>query len=129
MGVWYVKEGTPKLVLDAKELGGAPDGIAISPDDKYLYLTAGGGHMKRYAIAADGALTDGMMFAEGAGIGDGIKTDLKGNIYSGSGAGPGVRACDGTGRQAARDDRSAGVRHRAQTTDLRLEPRVRRRRW
>jgi sugar lactone lactonase YvrE len=79
-GVWYLKNGTPKMVLDAKDLGGPPDGIAISPDDRFLYLTAGGGHMKRYAIGTDGSLSNGMMFAAGIGIGDGIKTDLKGNV-------------------------------------------------
>jgi gluconolactonase len=46
--------------------------------------------MKRYAIGTDGSLSNGMMFAAGIGIGDGVKTDLKGNVYSGSGAGPGV---------------------------------------
>jgi quinoprotein glucose dehydrogenase len=88
--VWYFKDGKPRKVLDAQELGGPPDGIAISPDEKFLYLTAGLGHMKRYAIGRDGALTAGSTFAAGVGIGDGIKVDLQGNVYSVSGAGPGV---------------------------------------
>ena len=89
-GVWYVKNGRSRKVLDAAELGGIPDGIALSPGDHFLYLTAGPGRMKRYAIDADGSLSAGMLFAEGVGIGDGIKVDLRGNVYSGSGAGPGV---------------------------------------
>jgi quinoprotein glucose dehydrogenase len=89
-GVWYVRDGHPLKVLDAKELGGPPDGIAISPDERFLYLTAGFGRMKRYAIGASGTLSDGSMFAEGAGVGDGIKVDTRGNVYSVSGGGPGV---------------------------------------
>ena len=46
--------------------------------------------MKRYAIGRDGSLTGETAFAEGIGIGDGIKVDLRGNVYSVSGAGPGV---------------------------------------
>ena len=46
--------------------------------------------MKRYAIGKDGALSGETAFAEGVGIGDGIKVDLQGNVYSVSGAGPGV---------------------------------------
>lgn len=46
--------------------------------------------MKRYAIGADGALAGGTVFAEGVGIGDGIKVDLQGNVYSVSGPGPGI---------------------------------------
>jgi gluconolactonase len=89
-GVWYVKNGKSHEVLDAKTLGGPPDGIAISPDEHFLYLTAGSGRMKRYAIGRDGALSGEITFAEGVGIGDGIKVDLQGNVYSVSGAGPGV---------------------------------------
>jgi gluconolactonase len=77
-------------VLDERELGGPPDGIAISPDERFLYLTAGFGRIKRYAIGQHGALSDGKLFIEGAGIGDGIKVDSRGNVYSVSGGGPGV---------------------------------------
>jgi sugar lactone lactonase YvrE/outer membrane protein assembly factor BamB len=89
-GVWFVREGKPEKVLDARELGGPPDGIAISPDEQFLYLTAGFGRIKRYRIGTNGALSEGMMFAEGEGIGDGIKVDRQGNVYSVSGGGPGV---------------------------------------
>jgi gluconolactonase len=89
-GVWFVRAGKPLKVLDARELGGPPDGIAISPDEQFLYLTAGFGHIKRYRIGANGTLTEGMMFAEGDGIGDGLKVDRQGNVYSVSGGGPGV---------------------------------------
>jgi gluconolactonase len=44
----------------------------------------------RYEVRPDGSLGQGTLFAEGAGIGDGIKVDVQGNVYSTNGAGPGV---------------------------------------
>lgn len=89
-GVWYLSGGVPRKVVDAADLGGPPDGIALSPDERYLYLTAGLGVMKRYALAADHSLVDGRVFARSPAIGDGLRTDLAGNIFTASGAGPGV---------------------------------------
>ena len=89
-GVWYLRNGKAHKVLDEKELGGPPDGIALSPDGRYLYLTAGLKRLKRYAIGPEGSLTDGTLFAEGPGIGDGVKVDLAGNVYSTSGVAPGI---------------------------------------
>ncbi len=88
-GVWYLEDGQLRKVLDQRELGGPPDGIALSPDEHYLYLSAGPGRIKRYSVAADGSLSGEMLFAQGAGIGDGIKVDLAGNVYSASGNAPG----------------------------------------
>ncbi len=88
-GIYRIKDGQTKLVLDAKTLGGTPNGIVFSPDEKYLYLSAGK-EMKRYEVKADGTLGAGSLFTEGPGIGDGMKVDVKGNIYSSGGAGPGV---------------------------------------
>jgi gluconolactonase len=89
-GVWFLRGGQLRKVLDQGELGGPPDGIALSPDEHILYLTAGLGHLKRYVIGPDGSLSDGAIFAQGAGIGDGIKVDLAGNVYSTSGTAPGI---------------------------------------
>lgn len=89
-GVWYLRDGKVHKVLDEKELGGPPDGIALSPDGRHLYLTAGLKRLKRYAIGPEGSLTDGTLFAEGPGIGDGVKVDLAGNVYSTSGIAPGI---------------------------------------
>jgi gluconolactonase len=89
-GVWYVKDGRPRKVLDAAELGGPPDGIALSPDERFLYLTAGLGVMKRYEIGADRGLSNGQVFARSPAIGDGLRTDLAGDIFTASGAGPGT---------------------------------------
>ncbi|HTV79957.1 MAG TPA: SMP-30/gluconolactonase/LRE family protein [Steroidobacteraceae bacterium] len=89
-GVWYLRAGQPRKVLDQHDLGGPPDGIALSPDEHYLYLTAGLGVLKRYAIGPDGSLSGGMQFAAGPGIGDGIKVDLAGDVFSTSGTAPGI---------------------------------------
>ena len=89
-GVWLVsRDGASRLVLDAETLGGIPNGVALLPDERYLYLTALQ-RIMRYEVQPDGSLGEGTLFAEGAGIGDGMKTDALGNLYSTSGAGPGV---------------------------------------
>src|SRR5262249_30983561 len=87
--VWLWKDGKITLALDQKTLGANPNGIALSPDEKYAYLTAGR-KLMRYVINGDGTLGQGVMFGEGDGITDGMKVDKMGNIYSSSGAGPGI---------------------------------------
>jgi gluconolactonase len=88
-GIWRIKDGVSTLVLSAEALGGIPNGIVLSPDERYLYLTALAKIM-RYEVRADGSLGNGALFTEGAGIGDGMKVDVSGNVYSTSGAGPGI---------------------------------------
>ncbi len=88
-GIWRIKDGKSTLVLEAATLGGIPNGIALSPDERYLYATALQ-KMMRYEVKSDGTLGAGMLFTEGPGIGDGIKVDQQGNVYSTSGAGPGI---------------------------------------
>ena len=46
--------------------------------------------MFRYDVKPDGSLGPGMPFTQGPGIGDGMKVDTLGNVYSTSGAGPGI---------------------------------------
>jgi gluconolactonase len=90
-GVYLVKDGKTTLAVDDKTLGGFPNGIALSPDEKYLYLTSGFTKMMRYELKPDGTLGAGSVFFEGKeGIVDGMKTDVKGNLYSTGGAGPGA---------------------------------------
>jgi gluconolactonase len=88
-GVWLVKDGKTRSLITKTFLGGTPNGIALSPDEKYLYLSAGRA-LKRYEIKDDGTLGRSIIFSEGDGIGDGIKVDRKGNVYSAGGAGPGI---------------------------------------
>jgi gluconolactonase len=88
-GIWLIENGRSTLVLDAATLGGIPNGVALSPDEHYLYATALS-KMMRYEVRPDGSLGPGSVFTEGPGIGDGMKVDTRGNVYSTSGAGPGI---------------------------------------
>jgi gluconolactonase len=88
-GIWRIKDGQSTMVLEATVLGGIPNGITLSPDERYLYANAGQ-RMFRYEVKADGSLGPGSLFTQGPGIGDGMKVDTAGNVYSTSGAGPGI---------------------------------------
>jgi gluconolactonase len=98
-GVWWVKDHVTKLLISEKDLGGFPNGIAVSPDERFLYLTSSFKRIMRYELRADGSLGKSMVFAEGGpGIVDGMKADLKGDLLSTGGAGPGeirVTSVDG----------------------------------
>jgi gluconolactonase len=80
-----------KLQLIIKDLP-RPNGIAFSPDEKFLYVSNSGPRFwMRYAVQPDGSVTDGKVFVDaqnetGPGGPDGIKVDVQGNLY-GSGAG------------------------------------------
>jgi gluconolactonase len=70
-----------------------PNGLAFSPDEKYLYVDNSEPHMfwMRYDVHADGSLGNPKLFAEAGiyakhGAPDGMKVDVEGNVYS---AGPG----------------------------------------
>jgi len=84
--VWMWKDGKVTQVVSRQELGDEPNGIALSPDDRWLYLSAGTVSPKprimRYPVRANGGVGPGELFTEGEGIGDGMKTDAKGDLYS-----------------------------------------------
>lgn len=71
-----------------------PNGIAVSPDEKYLYVSNSDPNQRvwmRYPRNADGSIGKGEVFLDaqnfpGQGIPDGMKVDSEGNLYS---AGPG----------------------------------------
>lgn len=88
-GVWLIRNGETRRLLTRTALGGPPNGVAVSADEKFLYLSAGS-RMKRYEIKPDGTLGASTVFSDGPGIGDGIKVDKQGNVYSTGGAGPGI---------------------------------------
>jgi gluconolactonase len=89
-GIYMVKDGRTSLVLSGADLGGIPNGITLSPDGKWMYLSTSGSKMRRYAVNPDGTLGAFTVFTEGIGIGDGEKTDKAGNVFSSSGGGPGI---------------------------------------
>jgi gluconolactonase len=88
-GIFRIENGVTTRVLSDTQLGGIPNGITFSQDERYLYLTAGN-RMMRYEVKQDGTLGEAMLFAQGVGIGDGMRVDTEGNIYSTGGAGPGL---------------------------------------
>jgi gluconolactonase len=81
-----VRDG--KVTLLTKELSG-PNGIAFSPDERYLYVDNWDLARKvlmRYEVRADGTLGEGRVFhdftAEPEEVAlDGIKVDQQGNVY------------------------------------------------
>src|SRR5439155_6821755 len=89
-GIYRIENGKTTLVLSGADLGGTPNGIALSPDGKWMYLSTANRQMRRYAVNPDGTLGAFTVFTEGVGIGDGQKTDKAGNVFSSSGAGPGI---------------------------------------
>ncbi len=80
-----------KLELVAKDFKG-PNGIAFSPDGKYLYVNDSTAMTyTRFDVKPDGSLANGKIFVDmskvkGDGVPDGMKVDRQGNIY---GTGPG----------------------------------------
>jgi len=87
-GVFMVSNGDVSLVVDDKSLGGMPNGLAFSPDEKLLYVNADDKRIMKYDVKPDGTLANGTVFINGEGS-DGIKVDEKGNVYTTNGAGPG----------------------------------------
>jgi gluconolactonase len=90
-GVIMIKDG--KVTTVAKDCGG-PNGIAFSPDEKYLYVSNWDirdiHHTKniwRYEVQADGTLKNGKIFysfnytLDDEAL-DGLKVDNAGNIFS-----------------------------------------------
>ena len=85
-GVFCLISGELKLV--SKDLTG-PNGLAFSPDEKYLYVDNWDEKRKvimRYDVHPDGTLSDGQVFLDatnepGEDAWDGMKIDVKGNLY------------------------------------------------
>ena len=89
-GVFMVKDG--KVSVVAKDCGG-PNGIAFSPDEKFLYVTNWDirdiHHTKtlwRYEVQTDGTLKNGKIFfdwnlTEDDEALDGMKVDKEGNLF------------------------------------------------
>src|ERR1700756_2477131 len=83
-GVYMWREG--KLTLLIKDIPNT-NGLAFSPDEKILYVNGSRDkYVKRYGVKPDGTLTNGEMFIDmrndpAPGITDGLKVDVKGNVW------------------------------------------------
>ncbi|NOS55280.1 MAG: SMP-30/gluconolactonase/LRE family protein [Cyclobacteriaceae bacterium] len=89
-GVYAVINGQVKLLTT--DLKG-PNGIAFSPDEKYLYVSNwditnihNTKVIMRYEVAKDGSLTNGKVFfdmnkTDGEDALDGLKVDTQGNVF------------------------------------------------
>src|SRR5229473_4991183 len=83
-GVYMWKDG--KLTLLINDIPNT-NGLAFSPDEKFLYVNGSRDkYLKRYDVKPDGTLTKGVMFIDmrndpAPGITDGLKVDVKGNVW------------------------------------------------
>jgi gluconolactonase len=106
--VWRWKDGKVTMAVSRDQLGAEPNGIALSPDSKYLYLSAGtvspDPRIMRYPVHPDGTTGPGELFTHGAGIGDGMHTDPRGNLWS-------TDAMPGTVRITAPTGKLLGLLH------------------
>ena len=89
-GGLYMLKGTTPVLLDKDPLGGTPNGLTFSPDERTLYLGAGANILK-YDVQPDGSLTNrrvhiDMSLSKVPGGADGMKVDNQGNLYT---TGPG----------------------------------------
>jgi gluconolactonase len=96
-GLYLFKDGELTL-LDKDPFGGQANGIALSPDEKYLYIGMCCGpadKLLRYAVQADDTLADRAVVFEDVGS-DGLKVDQHGNLYTTYGGQVWISAADGT---------------------------------
>lgn len=103
-GVYMIKNGT--TILLSTDLGG-PNGIAFSPDEKFLYVSNWDIRdihrtktICRYEVNEDGTLKNGKVFYSfnytvGDEALDGLKVDVNGNIFSSAPGGVYVINADG----------------------------------
>jgi gluconolactonase len=88
-GVFRIRGGEVTLLYsNADDAAAWPNGIVLSPDERYLYMNAGAQHILRYELGADGTLRNRTVFIAGEGS-DGMKVDVLGNLYTTNGAGAG----------------------------------------
>jgi len=83
-GIFMWKDG--KVTLAIKDIP-TPNGLAFSPDEKYLYANGSQNkYVRRYDVQPDDTLTNSQMFIDmssdpAGGITDGMKVDTKGNVW------------------------------------------------
>ncbi|MGA2222460.1 MAG: SMP-30/gluconolactonase/LRE family protein [Verrucomicrobiia bacterium] len=94
-GVYRISPDGKTLTLLVKDFL-RPNGIALSPDEKTLYVAdTQRDHVRAFDIASDGSITNGRVFCQVT-FPDGIKLDTAGNLYAA--ARTGVEVFDPTGK-------------------------------
>jgi sugar lactone lactonase YvrE len=90
-GVFHISiHGKLKLLDDSFD---RPNGLAFSPDEKTLYVDDSARKIIRaFDVKSNGTITDGRIFAnlsnpEEAGVPDGMKVDVEGNVFCTGGGG------------------------------------------
>lgn len=88
-GIFMLKDGkVSRAITDIA----TPNGLALSPDEKILYANGGRGkYVRAYDVQSDDTVTNSRVLIDMSadkrpGITDGMKVDVKGNIYE---SGPG----------------------------------------
>lgn len=79
--VWFVNND--KIIMALDSAMGTTNGIALSPDEKYLYVNESVQRMVwKYTLTENGAASSRQLFYHFTDFGmDGMKTDDKGNLY------------------------------------------------
>jgi gluconolactonase len=87
-GFYLVKDGKVTLLGgDRDQPGDFPNGIALSPDEKTLYVTAGFRKTLAYNVLPDDTVANPRVFLDAGN--DGMKTDNQGNVYQVNAVGQG----------------------------------------
>jgi gluconolactonase len=87
--VFRIEPVTGKVTIASKEFS-MPNGIVLSPDEKYLFIGQGGegNFIKRFPVERDGSLGKGEVFCSIKGrVPDGLRLDSEGNLYVAGGDG------------------------------------------
>lgn len=96
--VYRFDPATKKMTIVSKEFD-MPNGLAFSPDEKRLYIADSGKGQRvgAFDVKADGTLSAAVWWTEGGS--DGLRVDVKGNIYTS--ANDGVRIYSPAGKRLA----------------------------
>jgi gluconolactonase len=109
-GLYLFKDGA-LTVLDKDPYGGQANGIALSPDEKVLYIgmcCGSNDKLLRYDIQADDTLANRTIVFEDVGS-DGMKVDQRGNLYTTYGGQVWISTPDGVHLGRIRIPGMAGV--------------------
>lgn len=81
---FFYIDPTGALNLIIKDMSGQPNGVAVSPDERTLYLEWDGAGVKTYDLDSNGVPSNGPK--DFAGTTDGMSVDCAGNLYLSGGS-------------------------------------------